>query len=476
MPRRGLAFQLGTAFAVVAAATALLAGLIVFVAWQSSFDTYVRERVQADASVLADSAARAYEPALGWSADGLVDVAVIGARSGLRVQVLNVDGKVLIDSADLPAGIGMPGMMPGIGVTGEPGTAGRMRDPVVRVPVYVDAKVVGTVRVSSVSPGSFLTDRDVAFRYASFEGLAIAAVLAVLLASAGGVLFSRGFTRPIERVTATAADLRAGRLDARTGMRGADAVGSLGRTLDEMADSIQAERELERRLTADVAHELRTPLQAIQATVEAMQDGVMPADGEHLNVVRDETVRLGRLADSILELTRLETRSASFHMAEIDVADPLSQAVDSHRALLESMELTLAEDIAAGARVEGDADRLTQAFGNLLANAARYTPAGGTVTVTLRAEAGEAVVEVGDTGIGIPEEERERVFSRFWRSEAARERSKSGFGIGLAVVREIAERHGGSVAFRPNEGPGTTFTVRLPLAERKGRLAARAKA
>jgi signal transduction histidine kinase len=254
-------------------------------------------------------------------------------------------------------------------------------------------------------------------------------------------------------------------------MSGEDAVGGLGRTLDEMAAAIEAEREFERRLTADVAHELRTPLQAIQATVEAMQDGVLPADGEHLGVVRNETVRMGRLADSILELSRLENRSLPFRLAPIDASLPLSRAVEAHRALLESLDLTVVTDIHEGATVSADSDRLTQAFSNLLSNAARYTPEGGTVTVALQAGPKQAVMTVSDTGIGIPEDQREHIFTRFWRSDAARERSRSGFGIGLAVVREIVEQHGGTVSFRSNDpGPGTTFEVRLPLLRKRQKI------
>jgi signal transduction histidine kinase len=328
---------------------------------------------------------------------------------------------------------------------------------------------VGSLRLASASPGSLLTDTDLQFRDASFKGLGLAAALAVALATAGGFFYSRVFAHPIERVTRTAAAIRTGDLDARTGMSGEDPVGLLGRTLDEMAASIQAEREFERRLTADVAHELRTPLQAIQATVEAIQDGVLPA--ENLGVVRDETVRLGRLAESILELSRLENRSVRFKMAPIDPAVPLMRAVDSHRALFESLELTLDSEVAEGATVSADLDRLTQAFGNLLSNAARYTPAGGSVTVRLAIEPKQVAVSVRDSGIGIPEEQRDRVFTRFWRSDAARERSRSGFGVGLAMVREIVDQHGGSVSFSSNEPePGTTFVVRLPATKQRQRV------
>jgi signal transduction histidine kinase len=181
-------------------------------------------------------------------------------------------------------------------------------------------------------------------------------------------------------------------------------------------------------------------------------------------------VRLGRLADSILALSRLENRSQPIHRAPLDPSVPLARAVEAHRALIESLELSVVTAIDEGSFVSADVDLLTQAFGNLLGNAARYTPEGGTVTVALHCDAHQAVITVADTGIGIPTDEHDRVFTRFWRSEAARERSRSGFGIGLAVVREIVEQHGGTVGFRTNEPePGTTFEVRLPLLRKRQR-------
>lgn len=461
MRRIRLGAQLGLAFAVVAAFTALLVALVLAVTWQSIFESYVRERVQASATSFSEIAASSFLTYGRWNETGLWQLADYGRRNDLRVQVLDVSGAVMVDSLEL-GGPPIPGMSEGLETTA-PGGLAPMQEPVVRSPVYIGTVQVGSVRVSSLSPGSLLNESDLRFRDASVAGLALAAVLAVAFATGGGLLYSRVFVRPIERVTRTAAALRSGTLDARTGMTGDDAVGLLGRTLDEMADSIEAEREFERRLTADVAHELRTPLQAIQATVEAMQDGVLPADPEHLNVVRNETVRLGKLAESILELSRLENRSLPFRMSPVDPAVPLMRAVESHRALLESLDLKVITDIAEGAIVSADVDRLTQTFSNLISNAARFTPEGGSVTATLRIAPKEVVIGVSDTGVGIPEEQREHVFTRFWRSDQARSRARGGFGVGLAVVKEIVDQHGGSVSFHSNEtGPGTTFEVKLP--------------
>ena len=470
MRRIGIRAQLGFAFAIVAASTALLIAVVMSVTWQGIFESYVRARVEDSAATFANMAGASFVTYGRWDERGLLRLATAARSYSLRAQVIDVHGVVLVDSSYPTGEQPLPGVAGGVQnslpATGSPTP---MREPVVTAPVYVGSVRVGSVRVASASPGSLLTDSDLRFRDASTTGLEWAALLAVALATAGGLLYSRVVTRPIERVTRTAAALSSGDRGARTGMSGEDSVGVLGKTLDEMAESIQAEREFERRLTADVAHELRTPLQAIQATVEAIQDGVLPA--ENLGVVRDETVRLGRLADSILELSRLESRNVQFRLVPVDPSIPLGRAVDSHRALLDSLELDLLTDIEEGATVSADLDRLTQAFGNLLSNAARYTPAGGSVAVRLAVESKQVVVSIRDSGIGIPEDQHDRIFTRFWRSEAARERSRSGFGIGLAMVREIVEQHGGSVAFHSNDpDAGTTFEIRLPVVGKRQKV------
>jgi two-component system, OmpR family, sensor histidine kinase BaeS len=451
--RSGLGWQLGLAFALVAVATALISGAVLSGIWQRLFVDYVKQRVQTTTEDLAVQVGERYVSRGGWVGADLDTLAHFALMNGYRVQIYN-------DKTQLMADSGVNGSP--MGGTQETLLAIPAQNLAGSAPIVAYGRTVGTLKLWSLSPTGML-ERDLQLQEASVRGLAIAAVIAVLLASAAGWLYARRIVRPINQVTATAAALRAGDQDARTGMEGDDPVGNLGRTLDQMADSIEADRLAERRLTADVAHELRTPLQAIQATVEAMQDGVLPADEKHLETVRNETVRLARLADSILELARLERGAVPLRREPLDPAVPLLAALDIHRALIESAGLTLVEDVQRGLTVSGDTDRLTQAFGNLLSNAARYTPHGGTVTARLSAEDGEAVVSVTDTGIGISEDDLAQVFVRFWRADAARSRATGGLGVGLAVVKEIVDRHEGRliVASKPDEG--ATFTIRLPL-------------
>lgn len=455
LARGRLTRRVAAAFAGVALLTAALAALLLSIVWAAQFDAYVRDGLRNTAGGAATLLSRFYSDAGGWTLEAFAQMPRFGIMSGLGLQVLDVQGDVIYDDSV------MGGMAQGVVMHPPLGVAEPMGQ-VETAPVIVEREVVGVVRVWPLSPEGMLSENDIAFRRSSFIGLATAAVVAVALASLAGFAFATGLARPIDRITETAEALRGGDRDARTGVRGDDAIGLLGTTFDEMADAIEADRELERRLTADVAHELRTPLQAIQATVEAMQDGVLPADDERLAVVRDETVRLARLADGILELTRLERGSTPMRHDLLDADGPVRMAIDAHRALIEVCELELTEDLASGLTVVGDADRLTQAVGNLLSNAARYTPEGGRIDIVLRAEGDRAVVSVSDTGIGIPDDS-DRVFSRFWRADLARQTSSGGLGIGLAIVKEIIERHGGSVAARRRPDGGSIFTLRIPL-------------
>ena len=217
-------------------------------------------------------------------------------------------------------------------------------------PVVVNNAQVGTVHVWAYGAGAVLTDRDAQFRSGSLTALTIAALVAIAIASISGLWYSTRLVRPIDQITETAEALRRGDRTRAPGSRAKTRSRYSARPSTRWPTRSRPTDELERRLTADVAHELRTPLQAIQATVEAMQDGVLPADEERLGIVRDETVRLARLADAILELTRLERGSLPFDMQRIDLGGPVRTAVDSLQALFESKRALAPDRHRAGRR------------------------------------------------------------------------------------------------------------------------------
>ncbi len=451
MAARTLGVRLSLAFAVVAVLTVALAMVMVGVGVQRQFGQYVKQRLQDRADTAAALLGREYERSGTWARVDFSVLAQFAAGENLHLRVLGPHGDLVAYSVEG-------------GMVQSPEADDAPRAVSARAPIIVRGRYVGEVLIATTSPGGLLTARDRAFRRSLLWMLVVVGLVAAIAASIAGAAYTRSIVAPINAVTRVAAALRSGDRSARTGMRGDDAIGALGSTLDTMADAIEADQEAERRLTADVAHELRTPLQAIQATVEAMQDGVLPTDEERLSVLHDETVRLGRLVGSILELSQLERGTAAITLSPLDPAGPVEQAIEGSRALMESVGLTLSAEVEHGLTVMGDPDRLTQAVANLLSNAARYTPAGGSVQVGVSAEEGSAVIEVRDTGIGVAPEDRDRAFTRFWRADRARARASGGLGIGLAVVREIVERHAGTVALDAAEGGGTVVRITLPLA------------
>ncbi|MFR1167208.1 MAG: sensor histidine kinase [Adlercreutzia equolifaciens] len=338
--------------------------------------------------------------------------------------------------------------------------------------VLPDGEKVGTVRLWVYGSEALMRQPDQEFRDNSYQAMFIAGGVAIVLASCIGFLFARNLVSPINRIMKTARAIGDGDLSARTKLTGEDEVARLGETFDAMAESVEKDRDLERRLTTDVAHELRTPLMAIQATVEAMIDGVYEADEERLVTVNSEIQRLSRLVNALLKLSRLENRAEPMKEEVVNVGELISGIVATHEMFVSDSGLTLEYDAQPDVMVVGDADMIRQATANLISNAVRYTPEGGHITVSVQKGDIMASIAVRDTGIGLTKEEARMVFSRFWRADAGRNRESGGLGVGLAVVKEIVDRHGGWVQVEGEKGKGACFTIHIPL-RRGGREAPR---
>ena len=251
-------------------------------------------------------------------------------------------------------------------------------------------------------------------------------------------------------------------------VRGDDG-GLMGRiwTLREVTQ----ERELDRLkddFVATVSHELRTPLTSMMGFLEIVRDGEagdLNAEQERfLSIVHRSSERLQRLVGDLLFVARLDASGLDLQLEHrVPLGDVVSEAVESASAFARSRKITLRAEPDGEVRVRADRERLGQLVGNLISNGLKFTPAGGTVTARVFSEADNAVLEVEDTGIGIPYAEQERLFQRFFRSSNATEQAIPGTGLGLAITKAIAEAHGGSMSVRSSPGEGTCFRLELPL-------------
>ena len=281
-------------------------------------------------------------------------------------------------------------------------------------------------------------------------------------------LAARGVVRGVRGSASAAADLieAAGRVEegnygTRVDERGPGEVRALARAFNAMSARLEDNEDERRRLLADVSHELRTPLSVIRGNLEGMLDGLYPADAAHLDVILEETSVLERLVDDLRTLSLAESGVLRLHREPTDLATLLREVATAHKAQ------TDAAGVALDVRVEGelpsievDPARTRQVVGNLLANALRYTPAGGEVTLSAASDDERVVVEVADTGPGIRSEAIGRIFDRFYRSA-----DSPGSGLGLPIARSLVVAHGGEISASSEPGHGTTIRFSLPLGE-----------
>ena len=310
--------------------------------------------------------------------------------------------------------------------------------------------------------GSGLAAANHTLQTALLRAIAGAAGLAAVLALLTGLAVAGRITRPVGKLIAATRAMGRGDRTARVGPIPAPGeLRELATAFDQMADTLDRQELLRRALVADVAHELRTPIAVLQAGHEALLDGVAePTPGE-LASLRDEVLRLARMVGDLQTLAAAEAAALQLALQRCDLAEVGATAADSLAGQFETTGVTLERQLAP-AEVLADPGRLHQVITNLLTNALKFTPAGGRVTLSTRPAGGNRVLQVTDTGVGIPAGELPHIFERFWRGQRATH--VSGSGIGLSVAAELARAHGGRLAVSSEPGHGTQMTLTLPAA------------
>lgn len=462
-------------FALTAFMTAVILSIVLAVVWEDQFQSYTRSGMQHMAQKIATTLGKQYSRYGGWENSVITGAASLALPSDVGIEITDEQGNVLYGNV-------LVGSKVGEALPSRDAQTSRS----VPVPTNDDGQPIsenatasadilsregeylGSVRLWAFGSESLVTKSDDVFRRNSYAAILAAATIAILLACALSYGASHAFTKPIKRITSTAAQIRNGDLTARTGLKGDDEIGRLAETFDSMASELERDIKFEHRLTSDVAHELRTPLMAMLATVEGMQDGVLPADNEHYETVAAEVRRLSRLVDAMLRLSRIENGTRALKIESSDAVYLVKSLVAMQQQMFSERGLRLRFDDKTNEHecmVEMDSDLIREAVTNILSNALRYTPSNGWVVAGISKTRSEVNIFVSDTGIGIAKEDIPRVFARFWRSDASRGRVSGGLGIGLALTKEIIDKHHGRISVESTLGKGTTFTLSIPLVQ-----------
>jgi heavy metal sensor kinase len=332
--------------------------------------------------------------------------------------------------------------------------------------------LIGTVRIPAGS-GSYLVEVgtsaapvEALFRHLLFL-LCLGFPVVIVLAAGGGYFLVGRALRPVEQITNKAEQITQHNLSERLPVaRSGDELERLSTALNHMITRLDDAFQNSKRFVADASHELRTPLTVLRGELEVLaQEPALSADQrERLGSLLEEVERLTKIVERLFALSRLDAGEAQVEWVKFDLASLAASTAGQMALLAEDRRLTLECETDALVAVEGDRARLKQVVVNLLDNAIKYTPEGGTVRLRVCARADEAVLEVADSGIGIPPEAVGHVFDRFFRVDPSRSLGPDGAGLGLAIVKSICQAHGAKVEVESTPGQGSTFRLRLPLA------------
>lgn len=296
--------------------------------------------------------------------------------------------------------------------------------------------------------------------------LALALAVTVLVAMLGGYFLVRRSLAPVERIANSAEQITLHNLRDRLPVaETGDELQRLSLSLNNMIARLDDAFQHNRRFIADASHELRTPLTIMRGELESIVErtGHSPEVQETAASILEEVERLARIVDGLFAMSRLDAGEAQKECVPFDLADLATSTADQMYLLAEDKNISISTDSPGRVVVEGDRARMKQVVVNLLDNAIKYTPSGGSIRISVKAGGGKALLEVEDNGVGIPAEAHPHIFERFFRVDKARSREMGGAGLGLSIVKSICTAHGGRVDFTSAEGRGSSFKVELPL-------------
>ena len=457
--RRSLALKLLLAFLLVSIIGVALTALLARWATYQEFEQMVLERTREDYVELVTAY---YEEHGSWGS-----VAQVTRRP--PQQLLQNPDQAMSQSPPLAFVLVNHG-----GVVVAPGGPFRLNDRVPQtliaegIPIEVNEQLVGTVVTTGEPPE--LDQRDQAYLTRTNRVSLYAALGATLIALFLGILLARTLTRPIQALTQATQAIAAGDLEQQVHVSTRDELGELASAFNRMSADLAQANAARRQMTADIAHDLRTPLTVISGYLESMRDGVLKPTPARFDTMYAEAQHLLRLVEDLRTLSLADAGKLTLNKTTVPPQALLGQLAATYQLPAERNGVSLLVDVPDYVPdLVIDPDRMIQVLGNLVSNALRYTTEGGHITLGAAAQGNAISITVADTGTGIPQEALPRIFDRFYRVEESRTQDdlsvvhEAESGLGLAIAKSIVEAHGGTIRVTSEVGKGTTFTVTLPI-------------
>lgn len=447
---RSLTLKLTAAFLVVGLLGALLVAVFVGQRTQRALEQFLNERAQP--TLMADLA-HYYRANGSWAGVEQVVKDAADGQNGVgagppRPVLVAPDGRVIMGNPRHPAGSRV--------VLDERTRA---------MPIIVDNTVVGWLLAGFGGPRSGPGSPEADFRQRVARAITYSALGATAAALLLGFVLAQTLTRPLRELTAATQVVAKGALGQQVAVRSRDELGVLATSFNQMSTDLAQASTLRRQMTADIAHDLRTPLSVILGYTEALREGKLPPEQDIFDTLHTEAQHLRHLIDDLRTLSLADAGELTLARQPVAPQALIERAAAAYKAQARERGINLV--VAGGANlpeVEVDPERMAQVLGNLLSNALRYTPVGGTITVTADALDRSVHLWVQDTGTGIAPDALPHVFERFYRGDASRQQGNGSSGLGLAIAKGIVAAHGGTITVNSALGRGTTFTITVPAA------------
>lgn len=436
-------------------AIALSSALVVRELMVRDFRGYLEGEIEDRASWITTSLESTFEKYSVWPNPEIIENTVWALMLGFEMKLYDADGSAVIDT-DSAVNILSPYVKKRIVAI----SSLRYKDATSRFQPYalfLSGKEIGRVELRFLRSQKelFFIKRSNRLLILSLLGMGGAAVLL-------SVIFSKRLTTPVEQLTRAVTAIAEGNLASRVGASGIDEISRLAEAFNKMAHALEIQESLRKKMTSNIAHELRTPVSSIRGELEGMMDGLIPLDQEHIQSLHAEIGRFKAIIEGLEELSSAEASSLSLEKQPISLDTFLRSIIERYRKMFSDKGVGLDLDCKETITLQADPDRLSQVVINLLSNALKATEKNGKVEVKVKAmaeekEEGKSItIEVSDTGEGIKKEDLPFIFERFYKV------SKGGLGLGLAITKELVLAHEGTITASSEYGKGATFTVSLP--------------
>jgi signal transduction histidine kinase len=331
-------------------------------------------------------------------------------------------------------------------------------------PIEVNGETVGTILTANLQPK--LTPAEDRYLSRTNQAILVAGLAALVIALVFGILLARQLTKPIQELTLATSKIAEGELEQEVQVRSDDEVGQLTTSFNRMSKEVARANLLRRQMTADIAHDLRTPLTVISGYIEAMRDQVLEPSEARLTMIYSEIEHLQKLVDDLRVLSQAEAGELRLNRQWIQPEELIERAAALFTNLAESKDIHMLTDIKQPLpEIWIDEARIMQVLENLISNALRYTPGGGSITVSGEASAQEIIMAVQDTGSGIAPEDVPLVFQRLYRADSSRTETEGSTGLGLSIAKAFVESHGGTISVESVLNQGTRMVIHLPVSK-----------